>query len=342
MAATRARASSAVERAQPTRMHGLPQSALVHEYMWIVEKFAAQYRAVARGADLRAAGALGLVEAAARFEPKRGLRFSTYAWTWVKGAVLAELRRSHVVPVAEWTARKDKRQGRPPRVMVVFGALDEDAPESASFEPAEQEGDADHSMRLRGVRAAAEALEDPSHRQVVAGTLAGKTPEQIGETMGLGDERVRQLLREAQSLLAALMWDDTWEDERMDDDDLSASDLALIQDPAFYRTAQPLVRRLAVAVLEARKEEEDTEPADAVVEANEQILAAHEKTWELEKALANAKASADKLRDRVQTLEVTLRTERDRLKAARAAAFDRVCANEVRGLLRQAMKALKP
>lgn len=342
MAAIRARASSAVARAHPTRMHGLPQSALVHEYMWIVEKFEAQYRAAAPGADLHAAGALGLVEAAARFEPARGLRFSTYAWSWVKGAVLAELRRSHVVPVAEWTARKDKRQGRPPRVMVVFGALDEEATEAASAEPAEQEGDADHAMRLRGVREAADGLEDPSHRQVVAGTLAGKTPEQIGLAMGLGDERVRQLLREAQGLLAESMWDDTWEDERMDDDELSGSDISLIQDPAFYRTAQPLVRRLAVAVLEARSKAERDEPADAVVEANEQVLAAHEKTWELEKALASTKASLDKLRDRVQTLEVTLRTERDRLKAARAATFDRLCAAEVRGLLRQAMKALKP
>jgi RNA polymerase sigma factor (sigma-70 family) len=322
-------------------MHGSPKPCLVHEYMWIVEKFEAQYRAAAPGADLRAAGVLGLVEAAARFEPTRGLRFSTYAWTWVKGAVLAELRRSHVVPVAEWTARKDKRQGRPPRVMVVYGALDEDAPESASFEPAEQEGDADREMRLRGVRDASERLEDPSHRLVIAGTLGGRTPEQIGESMGLGDERVRQLLREAQTLLAESMWDDTWEDERMDDDELSASDIALIQDPSFYRTAQPLVRRLAVAVLEARAEEEEEEPVAELVAANEQVLAAHEKTWELEKIVAAEKKSNAALRDRVQTLEATLRTERDRLKLARSASFDRTHAAEVRALLRQAMKALK-
>jgi RNA polymerase sigma factor (sigma-70 family) len=308
--------------------------------MWIVEKFEAQYRAAAPGADLRAAGVLGLVEAAARFEPTRGLRFSTYAWTWVKGAVLAELRRSHVVPVAEWTARKDKRQGRPPRVMVVYGALDEDAPESASFEPAEQEGDADREMRLRGVRDASERLEDPSHRLVIAGTLGGRTPEQIGESMGLGDERVRQLLREAQTLLAESMWDDTWEDERMDDDDLSATDLALIQDPSFYRTAQPLVRRLAVAVLEAR-EKENQAGHDDTVTSNEQVLAAHEIARDLDKKVTTANVTIEKLRDRVQTLEATLRTERDRLKLARSASFDRTHAAEVRALLRQAMKALK-
>jgi RNA polymerase sigma factor (sigma-70 family) len=321
-------------------MHGLPQTDLVREYFWIVEKFSAQYRAAAPNADLRSAGALGLVEAAARFQPKRGLRFSTYAWNWVKGAVLAELRKSHVVPVAEWTARQDASQGRSPRVLVVFGAFDEDEAAPVS-ERAEQEDDADRCMRLRGIREAAQHLEDPSHRVVIEGTLDGKTPEQIGENMGLGDERVRQLLREAQALLTSDLWDETME-ERMADDELSASDIALIQDPSFYRTAQPLVQRLAVAVLEARALAEREEPKPEMVEANEKVLEAHEKVWELEKALADCKKTMERQRDRVATLEVTLRTERDRSKAARAAAFDRVHAAEVRGLLRQAMKALKP
>lgn len=340
MVDTRARASSAPARAPFPRMHGLPPTDLVRDYFWIVEKFEARYRSSAPGADLRAAGALGLCEAAARFEPKRGLRFSTYAWPWVKGAVLAELRRSHVVPVAEWTARQDKLQGRPPRVTVVFGALDSDESEPAS-EAAEQECDADRAMRLRGVKEAAARLEDSSHRQVIAGTLAGGTPEQIGEIMGLGEERVRQLLREAQSLLSAEMWDDTWE-APVHEDELTARDIALIQDPDFYRTAQPLVRRLAVAALEAHTKAEGRSSPAELVAANERVLIAHEATLDLDRKLAHANRTIDGQRDRILLLEGQVRELRERLKKARAASFDRTNAAECRALLRKAMAALKP
>lgn len=195
-------------------MHGLPRTSLVLDHLWIVDKFVVQYsRLVPRGvgADLAAAGRLGLVEAAERFDPRRRLRFSTYAWTWVKGAVLAELRRCHVVPVAEWTARKDKREGKAPRVVVVFGALDDGGPASAPGEVDDQEATSDRSMRLRGLQLAATRLDDPNHRRVIEGTLRGRTPEQIALTMGLGDERVRQLLKEATALLAEDMWDEMCE-----------------------------------------------------------------------------------------------------------------------------------
>src|SRR5947209_14502065 len=43
--------------------------------------------------ELVSAGALGLMQAAASFEPKRGLTFSTYAVPRIRGAILDELRR---------------------------------------------------------------------------------------------------------------------------------------------------------------------------------------------------------------------------------------------------------
>lgn len=51
---------------------------------------------------------------------------------------------------------------------------------------------------------------------------------------------------------------------------LSREDLALIQDPAFYRTAKPLVARLAVAVLEHRRQNESATAGlsvEALIEA---------------------------------------------------------------------------
>jgi RNA polymerase sigma factor for flagellar operon FliA len=54
-----------------------------------------------RGVDLEnleAAGVLGLVEAANRFEPERGTRFETFAYIRIRGAVLDELRRNCPLP----------------------------------------------------------------------------------------------------------------------------------------------------------------------------------------------------------------------------------------------------
>ena len=44
--------------------------------------------------DLYGLGMLGLIEAADSFEPERGLKFSTHAYTRIRGAILDELRRS--------------------------------------------------------------------------------------------------------------------------------------------------------------------------------------------------------------------------------------------------------
>jgi RNA polymerase sigma factor for flagellar operon FliA len=54
-----------------------------------------------RGIDLdnlEAAGVLGLVEAANRFEPERGISFKTFAYTRIRGAIYDELRRNCPLP----------------------------------------------------------------------------------------------------------------------------------------------------------------------------------------------------------------------------------------------------
>jgi RNA polymerase sigma factor for flagellar operon FliA len=48
--------------------------------------------------NLEAAGVLGLVEAANRFEPTRGYRFDTFAFPRIRGAILDELRRNCPLP----------------------------------------------------------------------------------------------------------------------------------------------------------------------------------------------------------------------------------------------------
>jgi len=54
-----------------------------------------------RGVDvdnLEAAGVLGLVEAANRYEPERGIRFKTFAYPRIRGAIYDELRRNCPLP----------------------------------------------------------------------------------------------------------------------------------------------------------------------------------------------------------------------------------------------------
>lgn len=48
--------------------------------------------------NLEAAGTLGLVEAAHRFDFSRGIKFETFAFPRIRGAVLDELRRNSPVP----------------------------------------------------------------------------------------------------------------------------------------------------------------------------------------------------------------------------------------------------
>jgi RNA polymerase sigma factor for flagellar operon FliA len=48
--------------------------------------------------NLEAAGTLGLVEAATRFDADRGINFKTYAYTRIRGAIYDELRRNSPLP----------------------------------------------------------------------------------------------------------------------------------------------------------------------------------------------------------------------------------------------------
>jgi RNA polymerase sigma factor for flagellar operon FliA len=48
--------------------------------------------------NLESAGVVGLVEAANRFDPERGIKFETYAYTRIRGAMLDELRRNSFLP----------------------------------------------------------------------------------------------------------------------------------------------------------------------------------------------------------------------------------------------------
>ena len=61
--------------------------------------------------DLIQSGIFGLMEAVARFEPERGLKFETYAVTRIRGAVIDELRALDWVPRSVRKKARDLERG---------------------------------------------------------------------------------------------------------------------------------------------------------------------------------------------------------------------------------------
>jgi RNA polymerase sigma factor for flagellar operon FliA len=119
--------------------------------------------------ELISAGTMGLIEALDRFEPMRGLAFSTFAVPRVRGAILDELRRIDHVPSSMRrrtrtlsTARESLRHelGREPSGEEVADALGLDLPGLWKLE-AEAEG----TMRVAIDGAGTEENDDAPHAQ---------------------------------------------------------------------------------------------------------------------------------------------------------------------------------
>lgn len=212
-------------------MRDAPLAALVEAHLWIVGHFVSRYQQQAPHADLHAAGAHGLVEAAVRFQPQQGRKFTTYAWLWVKGYVLQEVRRSHLVVVPEHDVRRANAAGTPIRYQAIYGLPELNPSEWTWGEEnleatrganmhhrrgaallvrqmraadSEQETVSDRSMMLRALRSAVDELE-PELRAVVSLSLDGKSAEEIAQTLQCPRTRVGELLAQAEAELREMM-----------------------------------------------------------------------------------------------------------------------------------------
>ena len=65
--------------------------------------------------DLLGFGMLGLIAAADSFEPERGLKFSTYAYPKIRGAILDSLRG------LDWAPRQKRRKAKQIEAAIAFG-----------------------------------------------------------------------------------------------------------------------------------------------------------------------------------------------------------------------------
>jgi RNA polymerase sigma factor for flagellar operon FliA len=182
-------------------------------------------------ADLESAGTLGLLRALDKFDPSRGLAFSTYAVQRIRGAILDDLRARDPAPrstrhnarrLAAATSRLEQRLGRPPAPVQVAEALGidlstlwrwqaalpptstlslDDAMASAQFEaalgtPAPQ-GDLLDAEQTASLEAAIARLPERERAVVVLSFYERLTLREIGRRLDVSESRISQIRSQA-------------------------------------------------------------------------------------------------------------------------------------------------
>lgn len=89
---------------------------LIERYVFLAEMMARKlHRQFGEGEyeDFRSAGLIGLIDAVEKFDPDRGLRFSTYSTLRIRGSIIDDLRKQTWLPrcarrrVKEWTEAEE-------------------------------------------------------------------------------------------------------------------------------------------------------------------------------------------------------------------------------------------
>lgn len=178
--------------------------------------------------NLEAAGVLGLVEAANRYDPERGIRFKTFAYTRIRGAIYDELRRNCPFPqdLLERIAKVSKllQSSAPPvriETLALNSGLSEDdvseclaairLSRSVSWDDLAGSGNRnlasgverpDHRMEdADRKRLLAQAINDLPEMERVAVTLyylEDLRLKEIGQVLNLSESRVSRLLKAAE------------------------------------------------------------------------------------------------------------------------------------------------
>ena|SRR6266545_1600117 len=138
--------------------------------------------------DLVSAGTVGLIEAAERYDSRRGVPFASYAYSRVKGAVLDELRRSPQVNHSEAVGNANlSLQAAAPGNQNL--TLMDVIPDPLSLEPAvgAEFGELIDAIRCLPHR----------EREMLGLHTAGHTVSEIAERHGCSEPRASQILSQA-------------------------------------------------------------------------------------------------------------------------------------------------
>ena len=152
--------------------------------------------------DLVNEGNLGLVHAADRFDPERGVRFVSYAHHWVRRAMMQAIEEQGEVGLpGETAARRYSLDERAPGVTCTFAEIlpDEQAPEPGAGLIRERLHDA-----IETSLAALPPLESEVVRRYFGlGSEGPQTPAEISAALDVSRERTRRLKERGLSRLRA-------------------------------------------------------------------------------------------------------------------------------------------
>ena len=209
---------------------------LIARYAGTIDKLARRCASRTGGAvtaeDLWSAGALGLLDAAGRFDASKGVRFETFAEHRIRGSMIDELRRLDHLPrrlrertdsVAQARATLSRDLGHPPSTEEVAEKLGVPCDEVDSLEAlaqplvpleidvplaAEQPSQHEIAEGRQSARQLAGAIAQlPERLQLVLSLhyVEGLTYREIAQIIGVSEPRVCQIHGEAVGKLRGIM-----------------------------------------------------------------------------------------------------------------------------------------
>ena len=221
---------------------------LVERHLGLVHHFAHRMRPRTGGQvevdDLVSAGTVGLLHAVSSYDPERGSRFSTFAASRIRGAMLDEMRSRDVAPRSvrrkqrEMESVRDRlavEMDRKPRTTEVADVLGVDpqklwrwkwdvarsrrvsltellgvSEEGSGSEPGETMGVEERlalESELQRLRAELEALPERDQEILRLYDLEGWTLQEVGDRLGVSESRISQLRSRALARLRERMMD---------------------------------------------------------------------------------------------------------------------------------------
>lgn len=165
--------------------------------------------------DAIQAGFLGLMRAARKYDPAKGVAFSTYAAYWIRQGIGRHFENNHMVhvpvhvqrntrpePAAKWGRMLREEMGaRAAAAMVRPESIQATGREPAAPDPARE---VERDDVIARVRAAVSAL-PPREAEVVRRRMDGETIKAIGEAMGLTPDGAKRVGRKAHARLREML-----------------------------------------------------------------------------------------------------------------------------------------